>query len=203
MKYFNILNQLEGWCTLEKCTKLYDLIIKTKPTHLVEIGVFGGRSLLSQAFALKDNNHGTIYGVDSWCVTDCVNGMTQPEAITWWKGLNYEQIYNSCINAINANQLNEHILLKRMTSEQYIHLIDYEIDILHIDGNHEEENSCRDVELYLPKVKSGGYIWFDDANWYQTKKAVDLIENKFACKLIDKAAADDKNNNYCNLYIKV
>lgn len=202
MKYINIINSLDGWCSPQKCTKLYDLIVKTRPTNLVEIGVFGGKSLLSQAFALKDNNHGIIHGIDSWKANDCINGMQQEAAINWWNNLNYDKIYNGCVNAINANNLQNYICLHKMSSEEYSKLIDFEIDILHIDGNHEEEHSCKDVELYLPKVKSGGYIWFDDANWHQTQKAVGLIENKFKCQLVDKAQSEDPNN-YCNLYIKV
>ncbi len=201
MKYIDIINKLNGWCNEDKIIKLYNLIIQNKPLHLVEIGVFGGKSLLSQAFALKDNNNGIIHGIDSWKYNDCINGMTNDDAINWWKTLDYEKIYNECMNAIISNHLENYIKLHRTSSEEYSKTINYEIDILHIDGNHEEESSCKDVELYLPKVKKGGYIWFDDANWYQTQKAVNLLENKFNCKLIDKAKSDDPNN-FCNLYIK-
>lgn len=201
MKYINIINGLEGWCSEDKITKLYDLIIDKKPLNVVEIGVFGGKSLLSQAFALKDNKRGIIHGIDSWRSSDCIEGMTNNDAIYWWKILDYEKIYNGCVNAIITNNLQDYVQLHRMTSEEYSNNINYEIDILHIDGNHEEESSCRDVELYLPKVKKDGYIWFDDANWHQTQKAVNLLENKFNCKLIDKAKSNDPNN-FCNLYIK-
>lgn len=201
MQYLNIIKNLEGWCSAEKSAKLYNLIIKTKPKYLVEIGVFGGKSLLSQVFGLKDNGDGIIHGVDSWKAEDCIEGMKQDAAINWWSTLNYDQIYNGCVNAIKNNNLEKYVKLHRMTSQEYANIIDFEIDILHIDGNHEEESSCRDVELYLPKVKSGGYIWFDDANWYQTQKAVSLIQNKYNCKLVDKAQSDDPHN-FCNLYIK-
>ena len=83
MKYVNTINSLEGWCSEDKMVKLYDLIIKTKPSFLVEIGVFGGKSLLSQAFALKENNKGIIHGVDSWKSSDCIAGMDHNEAIYW------------------------------------------------------------------------------------------------------------------------
>lgn len=43
------------------------------------------------------------------------------------------------------------------------------IDILHIYGNHLEEAS------YYPKVKSEGYIWFNDKNMSSTKKAIDYL----------------------------
>ena len=127
--------------------------------------------------------------------------MTEENSINWWQNLDYTKIYNGCINSIVNNNLEDFVKIHRLTSLEYSTKIDFEIDILHIDGNHEEESSCRDVELYLPKVKKGGYIWFDDANWYQTQKAISLIENKFGCKLVDKAASDDPNN-FCNLYIK-
>lgn len=202
MQYINIINTLEGWCTHEKSYKLYNLILKEKPEYVVEIGVFGGKSLLSQAFALKDNNKGIIHGIDSWKVTDCIEGMKQDTAINWWSTLDYEKIYNGCVTAIKNNNLQPYVELHKMTAQEYSKLINFEIDILHIDGNHEEESSCRDVELYLPKVKNGGYIWFDDANWHQTQKAIHLIENKYNCKLIDKAQSEDPNN-FCNLYQKI
>lgn len=201
MKYIDIIDKLHGWCSHDKCIKLYDLTLKIKPLNVVEIGVFGGKSLLSQAFALKDNNYGLIHGIDSWKASDCVSGMSHNDSINWWNSLNYESIYSDCLNAIKTNNLNKYVKIYRMSSKEFIDILNFDIDILHIDGNHEEENSCMDVELYLPKVKTGGYVWFDDANWHQTQKAINLIENKFKCRLIDKAQSDDPNN-FCNLYIK-
>lgn len=201
MKYIDVINSLEGWCSEEKCDKLYNLIIDKKPLNLVEIGVFGGKSLFSQAFALKENEMGTIHGVDSWQSSDCIVGMNEKSAINWWNSLDYEKLYQECLNNVKINDFEKYVKIHRMSSEEYSKLIDFEIDILHIDGNHEEESSCKDVELYLPKVKLGGYIWFDDANWHQTQKAIHLLQNNFNCKLIDRAKSDDPNN-FCNLYIK-
>ena len=94
MKYINTINSLEGWCTEDKIIKLYNLIIEVKPYFLVEIGVFGGKSLLSQAFALKENNKGIIHGIDSWKSSDCIAGMDHNDAIHWWQTLDYDNIYN-------------------------------------------------------------------------------------------------------------
>jgi Methyltransferase domain len=44
------------------------------------------------------------------------------------------------------------------------------IGLLHVDGNHSEALSMRDVTLYLPKVAPGGHIFFDDISW--TENAV-------------------------------
>ena len=40
-----------------------------------------------------------------------------------------------------------------------------EIDFLHLDGNFSEEGILLDIELFLPKVRPGGYILL--SNLYQ------------------------------------
>jgi hypothetical protein len=143
------LDSLEGWCFHEKMESMYNLIINTKPLSVVEIGVFGGKSLIPQAMALKENKLGKIYGIDSWNQNDCVNGMCSDEHIQWWSQINYEKIYQGCIASLKIHEVDDFVQIHRMTSEEYSYKIDYEIDILHIDGNHEEENSQKDVELYV------------------------------------------------------
>jgi hypothetical protein len=44
---------LHGWCTRKKATVMMDYIRKLKPTLSVELGVFGGRSLLAIALESK------------------------------------------------------------------------------------------------------------------------------------------------------
>lgn len=44
------------------------------------------------------------------------------------------------------------------------HFMNESIDILHINGNHTEANALADVQMFLPKLKKGGYLWFDDVN---------------------------------------
>ena len=43
--------------------------------------------------------------------------------------------------------------------------LDGEIDVLHQDGNHSEESSSREVELWLSKMKPGGIWIMDDIDW--------------------------------------
>jgi len=66
----------------------------------------------------------------------------------------------------------------KMTSEQALSFFpDESIDVLHIDGNHTSEVALSDAEMWFPKVKSGGYIWFDDVNWGSTAKAVNYLDD--------------------------
>lgn len=50
---YNLVKNIEGWCSQEKMIKMVSLILATKPERVVEIGVFYGKSLICQALALK------------------------------------------------------------------------------------------------------------------------------------------------------
>ncbi len=49
------------------------------------------------------------------------------------------------------------------------------IDYLHIDGSHSVVNAAEDVLLYVPKVRRGGIVIFDDINWQSTGPARELV----------------------------
>ena len=55
------------------------------------------------------------------------------------------------------------------------------IDILYIDGAHDSSAVSRDVCLYVPLVKPGGYVIFDDYAHPDVRRAVDMSLNAFAC----------------------
>ena len=63
---FAYMSQLEGWCSEDKAGILIDLIVKYKPQVIVEVGVWGGKSLVPMANALRANGSGKIYGIDPW-----------------------------------------------------------------------------------------------------------------------------------------
>ena len=60
-----ILPSIHGWCSYEKAEKFVETITDQKPQLCVEIGVFGGSSLIPQALALKPHS-GVIIGIDPW-----------------------------------------------------------------------------------------------------------------------------------------
>ncbi|HRW58642.1 MAG TPA: class I SAM-dependent methyltransferase, partial [Chlamydiales bacterium] len=191
------LNKIEGWCTDEKAELIVDLVLKTKPTVCVEIGVFGGASVIPFASALKINQQGFIYAIDPWSNAECLENyenMNDPN-YAWWSKVDLNYVYHSYLAMIRKFEIIPYCKTMKMTSKDALHHISEEIDILHIDGNHSEESSSFDVYNYFPKVKKGGYVLFDDANWATTTKAYQYLEER--CEIIKKV-----DNGNCVLFKK-
>jgi predicted O-methyltransferase YrrM len=171
-----LINQkkIPGWCCKEKATKMMNLIYETKPDVCVEIGVFGGSSVYPMAMALKFLKKGTIHAIDPWTNNDCTVGYQENDPnYIWWNEIDLEKIYKDFNFMLKQYDIAPFCNVMRMTSEKAVNFFEDEsIDILHVDGNHSEESALLDVKMFLPKVKKGGYIWFDDADWTSTTKAI-------------------------------
>jgi predicted O-methyltransferase YrrM len=79
-----------GWCKPEKADILIDLVAELKPVLAVEIGVYGGASLIPIALAMRDYECGRVIGIDPWRTEDCLKNMTRPENRKWWSSLNLD-----------------------------------------------------------------------------------------------------------------
>ncbi len=175
---------LEGWCLLEKAKQLAQLVLDVRPSLVGELGVFGGRSLIPQALAMRETGGGVCFGVDTWSAEIAIEAFDPSDAddakqIAWWATIDMHEIYRGCAKAIEDLKLDDYCGLIRARSEYAAQLFALEsIDILHIDGDHQQISSCRDVSLWLPRVKPGGYVWFDDTNWPQTQAALGLLEQQ-------------------------
>ena len=171
------LPNMYGWCTKEKAVEFIDLVLAVKPEVCVEIGVFGGKSLFPVASALKFLNQGIVIGIDPWNINEiipCFDPVKDKAHIEWWSKVNMEQIYYSYLNMLSQYQLKDYVINLRTTSAVASCAIGT-IDILVIDGNYSEAVSTQDVQLYLPKVRSGGYIWVNDSLWKDLQSAIGLL----------------------------
>lgn len=177
------MGYLHGWCSQQKADFLIDLVLQTKPKKIVEIGVWGGKSLIPMAYALRTNNGGVIYGIDPWDNDASLQYVTNEGNKAFWRFADHGAVYRDLVHRIETSDLVSQVELIPLTSEDAPEIP--EIDILHIDGNHSEETSFFDVQKWAPLVKKGGFIIFDDMTWfengrYTTEKAVHwLDENCF------------------------
>ncbi len=154
-----------GWCSYQKASVLIDLLFAVKPKVVVEIGVWAGKSLIPMAYVLKLIKSGKIYGIDPWDSNASTQGLMHEATKEFWRLANHEAVLNRLEGQIRQFELENQIELIRATSLD-APLIE-KIDILHIDGNHSDETSFIDVVKWVPLVRKGGWIIFDDINWQE------------------------------------
>jgi predicted O-methyltransferase YrrM len=178
-----------------RCDNIKGDIIKKYVNQLnaklcVEIGVFKGSSLMHFIESLIETN-GKVIGIDPYSLNCFKNDIPSIES----KKLIYEvlfteqkildKIYEDLCNIIENNDLSPYVDLIKDKSENVNKQLKKEsIDILHIDGNHDEPNVSNDIKLYLPLVKVGGIIIMDDINWVGVKTSIDKYLKKH-CILLE------------------
>lgn len=181
------MQQLDGWCSDAKASFLINTILKNQPEVVVEIGVFGGKSLVPMAYALKMNQKGKIYGIDPWETFHSLAYMSDESNRTYWQNIDHSEIMQKLVQKISQFDLQNQILLIKKSSQEAEPI--NSIDLLHIDGNHSEEASYLDITKWVPLVKKGGWIILDDLNWnengvYTQTKSIDYL-NTNCTKIIE------------------
>lgn len=159
---FDRMNHLTGWCSYQKAAILVDLILRSKAQRILEIGVYGGRSLVPMAVAARSVG-GKVYGIDPWCEVDSLEHVENESNRNFWANVNYDEMLADLEAKIRSFGLADTVELIRTSSEEADPI--GEIDLLHIDGNHSEYTSYLDVRKWVPYVKTGGWIVFDDLYW--------------------------------------
>lgn len=168
------LPKLPGWCTPEKGKRMAELA--RDAALCVELGVFGGRSLVALALTLRDQGFGRAHGVDPFTKAASLEGTNDKANDEWWGGLDYEAVARAAQQALYRLRLVPYAQLVRMHSREVVGFYgDGTVDLLHQDSNHSEEVSCSEVALWAPKIRPGGYWIADDTNWPTTQKAQDEL----------------------------
>lgn len=139
---FQAIFGLEGICNSHKAGVLIDLILALQPDNIVEIGVSGGRSFISMAFALKANGKGKIFGIDPW--------------------IGQDRLFVNLNEKITYYDLGDQVELIRLSSQE-APIIPF-IDLLHIDTQ-SDEGIYRDVQKWVPYVKENGIIILNNVTW--------------------------------------
>jgi predicted O-methyltransferase YrrM len=189
-----------GLCTEEKGEVIKSLIEKTNAQLCIEIGVYKGSSLLYFAEVLQ-TTRGRVIGIDPYKLDSLKNEIPNKEISDYFYDILFKEqttldnIYFNLKQILENNKLEDLITLVRDKSENYYQNIENEsIDVLHIDGNHDEEYVTKDILNYLPLVKKGGYIIMDDTSWVGV---INSINNH----LVDKCRLVSEHSEF-TVYIK-
>jgi hypothetical protein len=174
-----MLAPLHGWTTPEKGVRLAELVIETRADVSVEIGVFGGRGTLSMAVGHETIGHGHVVGIDPWEVRAALDGENAAANDEWWSKLDYDAIYEHFLGALVHYRLARYVRIMRERSDSAVRLFaDRSLSVLHQDGNHSEAVSTTEVEVWTPKLASGGYWVSDDTDWPTTQRALGMLEDR-------------------------
>lgn len=123
--------------TKEELEFILKVAEETKPNLIVELGTYVGGTAVALAKTLPESK---IYAVDLFV-------------------LNEKEVKPSCLDNIKDYP---QIKLFEMSTNKASQEIKEEIDFLIIDACHDDGGIIEDLKNWLPKVKAGGIVVFDD-----------------------------------------
>lgn len=162
----NNKEDLQGWMDIN-VMKIFDMLDKKKNIFMIEVGTWKGRSAISFAKNLAENN-GQILCIDTW--------LGAPEFYTWGledsgrgKSLKHKYgfptVYYTFLDNVYLNNLQNTIIPFPISSDQGASILNYyEIlaDAIYIDASHEEGHVFNDISNYWKLLKPGGVLFGDD-----------------------------------------
>lgn len=169
---------MEGWCSVEKALNLAGLITRNRIHSVVELGVFGGRSLIPMAMAMRNAGiAGAVWGVDPWSVEAAIEGDNGAANDDWWRhAVPLEEIYEGFLANVLAHKVTRECRWLRCKSDEALGFFaDSSIGLLHQDSNHSELVSCREAAMWRRKIAPGGFWVLDDTDWATQARAVAMI----------------------------
>jgi hypothetical protein len=184
-----------SWCSAEKINLLMDVTLLIHPRVCVEIGAFTGSSILPVAATLKYLNSGKVFAVDAWSNAETIKYLAKDDPNrAWWSQVDMQAVRNSFQRLIKTWSLGSFCTEIYKPSEQAIYSIPGEIDFLHLDGDYSEIGALRDVEVYLPKVKSGGYILLSNLYIMINREQPKIKAFVALCEACEIIASIEKDN---------
>ena len=166
-----------GWCSLDKAGCIIDCIDEIFSTvddpTCVEIGVFGGKSVIPTVLELKRMKSGKLYAIDPWSNGEATKGYEDAN-YDFWSKVDMDKIYNIFITLLEENDCKEYVEIIRKPSDEAPHI--FNIDFLYIDGQHTDQ-AIRDATKYATQVKLGGYCIADDIDWGEVSKVPSVLES--------------------------
>lgn len=160
---------MHGWCDQGKRITLANLVIAIRPRCIVEIGVWGGQSLIPMAMAAQYISNvevrPRVIAIDPWAAVESVKGQEGADAKWWGDEMGQPQhdvVYGSFIGKLMELGLRKTVEVHRQTSAQYN--LTHPIDIFHCDGNH-GPSALEDVKKFAPAIVPSGICILDDLNW--------------------------------------
>lgn len=145
--------KIDGWLTPNEASTLFDLASEaTGP--VVEIGSWRGRSTAALALGSMAGNKQPVYAIDSFLpvLTTQTGTISEPSS---------QQLLRFNLDSAGVNGL---VRIIPKTSHEAAAEIPSDIGLLFVDGAHDYQAVSRDLVIYLPKVRLGGFVVIHDCH---------------------------------------
>lgn len=181
------LAALDGWCSAQKAFLVADWILNNNIELAVEVGIYGGKSLVPMAHAMRFAGRGVVYGIEPWSNAIALEIPTNEANDSWWKSVDLAAVKCRFLHYLTENDLSDIIKIIEISSDEALQVFSsprfaQKIDLVHIDGSHAEEQALRDVSSWLPLIRPQGIIVLDDICWPSVEPALRFLEDN--CKQI-------------------
>ena len=145
---------------------------------VLEVGIFGGKSLIPIALAVQSAGGGTVIGVEPWSADVAISEPTDENNDAWWASVDFAQVKERFFANSARYGVLPMIKVMEMDSDSAFRFLEpggRQFDLIHIDGAHSPERALRDAKSWSKLVKKGGLVVFDDIAWPSVMPARDFL----------------------------
>ena len=142
------VQDLAGWMPAKDCEMLHEYVSRIENGLIVEIGAFMGISTKVMALSSPTSR---IVSIDPFLKVHSSAGIKDDDP---------EYVMKRLLEVMDG----ENFELIHDKSENVGKTWSSPIDFLHIDGSHWVKDLNKDIELFVPHVKKGCYVFFHDYN---------------------------------------
>jgi Methyltransferase domain len=161
-----------GWCWREKADLIMRVASRPEVMQAVEIGVFGGRSLLPLCLAVCRRG-GVVWGFDIYQP----HKMTTKADEEFWRDLPYSKIQTDARALLRRYGFSEFVIVAESSAQASKRFENDTIQYVHIDGSHRTWDAVEDIILWTRRLTPGGFLLIDDTDWPQLQLALELLRN--------------------------
>lgn len=168
------LPAIEGWCTARKALWLSDLIAENGCTQVLEVGIFGGKSLIPMALAVREcTPGGQVYGIEAWSSDVAGAAAANAENDAWWREVELKAIKAGFLRNLLDNELAGIVNVLEMSPDEAFKCLTAigldQFDLIHVGGSHSEVQAVHAAGMWPGLLRPGGILVLDDIGrqWVQ------------------------------------
>jgi FkbM family methyltransferase len=170
------LRAIEGWCTPRKAVWLAGLIAENRCSRVLEVGIYGGRSLIPMALAVREHApDGRVYGVESWSSDAAEETATDAVGDVWWRNVELEAVKARFLRNLLDNELAGIVNILEMSSDEALRCLaaigPFELDLIHVNGSRAEAQALHGVRSWSGLLRPGGILVLDGIAWPSMQEA--------------------------------